>query len=533
MNKQILIGKESRDKVIKGVNIMADAVSVTLGPNGKNVLISESVVIDYGTRSLPIKVTKDGVSVAEKVHLTDTIENIGASMLREASQKTMAQCGDGTTSSIVLARAFVNEGMKAVQTGANPMELKKNIDAAVKYVVDEIKRLSIPVGDDVEKIRQIATISANGDSSIGDLIAQAFKEIGRDGNIDIEEAKSVNTEIKMMDGFEFDKGYISPYFITNRAKNICELENPNILIFEKSITVMKTFYPILEKSIGTGRALLIICEDCDGEALSTLIMNHVNKTMPPVCVVRYPTFGTSKVEMMEDIASVTGAAYLTDSKGIGLERATIEHLGQAKKVVISKDSTIIVGGKKDKDAHENLLNELKMNLVDAKGDDEKESIQRRIARLIGGIAVIYVGAATETEMKERKDRVDDAVRATKAAIAEGYIVGGGLAFLQAIRNVTSAMFNENKAGFEILFPVLESPLRQICANAGKDPKDILRQISDSENGIGYNARNDEMVDMLEAGIIDPAKVLRCSIQNAASVATMILTSECVIADVLN
>lgn len=533
MNRKILFGKDAKEKVLKGVNVMADAVAVTLGATGKNVLISRSVVIDYGTRSLPIIVTKDGVSVSREIHLEDPVENIGAMMLREAAEKTMLLAGDGTTTTCVLARAIICEGMKLIEAGQNPMELKKGVDAAVSFIVDELRKKAIPVDDNVETIRQIATVSANNDSSIGDLVAEAFAKIGRDGIITIEEAKGVNTEIKIIDGFEFNKGYLSPYFISDRAKNICELIEPNILLFEKRISSMKIFAPILEKSIATGKPLLIICEDSDGEALATIIMNVVEKRMPPCCIVSYPTFGESKLEMMEDIAVLTGATYLTDSKGVGLERATATHFGKAKKVIVTKESTTIIEGEKNKVQHTDLLNDIKMNLTQAQGEDEKEKIETRIARLVGKIATIYVGAPTETEMKERKDRVDDSVRATKAAIAEGYLAGGGISFLQSIANVTSEMFNKNKIGFELMFKALEAPIRQICANTGADEKHILVQINELGDGIGYNAKTGAMENLIEAGIIDPFKVIRCSLQNAASVSGMILTSEAIIYDSLN
>lgn len=534
MNRKIIFGKEAKDKILKGVNIMADAVSVTLGANGKNVLISKSVVVDYGTRSLPIKVTKDGVSVSREVHLEDPIENIGAMMLREASEKTMLQAGDGTTTTVVLARAIIAEGMELMEKGANPMELKKGIDEAVEVVVKNLKRMSNGVGDDVEIIRKIATVSANNDPSIGDLVGQAFSKIGKEGIISIEEAKGVNTEIKITDGFEFDKGYISPYFITDQAKNICELVEPNILIYEKIISSMKVFGPPMEKFISTGKSLLIICEDCDGEAFHTIIANVLQKRIPQCCIVKYPTFGASKVEMMEDIAMLTGATYITDSKGVGLSKATVEHLGKAKRIIISHESTTIIGGEKRESEHGKLIEELRMDLAQEKNEEKKEIIEQRISRLNGGVAVIYVGGPTEVEMKERKDRVDDAVKATKSATLEGYVAGGGISFLSAIRNIPSGQYNTNKTGYDIIFKILEAPIRQICFNAGiTDATKVIAQIIQEGDGVGYNAKTGAIENLMEAGIIDPVKVLRCSLQNAASVAGMILTSECIICDSLN
>jgi chaperonin GroEL len=531
MNKTILFDSEAREKVRKGVNIIADAVAVTLGATGRNVLISENVVVDYSTRGLPIKVTKDGVTVARSVHLTDLVENIGATMMREASEKTMLQAGDGTTTTIVLARAFVEEGMKMIEAGSNPMELKSAIDKAVMYVVDEVKKRAVPVDNDIEKIRQIAIVSANNDESIGNLVAEAFQKIGSDGIINIEEAKSVNTTVKIVDGFELKTGYISPFFITDRSKNMCELTEPNVLLYEKSINNLKDVENVLRESIETRRPLLIICEDCNGDALATLIMNHVEKRIPPVCIVRVPYFTDNKLEVMEDIAVCTGATYITDSKGFGIDRATIEHLGKAAKVTVSKDSTVIIGGYKNKEDHERLLIDLQMNKASAQSEEDKAVAERRIARLNGGIAVIYVGGPTETEMKERVDRVDDAVRAVKAANEEGYVAGGGTVFLGVTNSVTSGQFDD---GWKVMMPVLMAPIKQMIKNAGiSSGASILQQIDLSPEGVGFNAKSGVVEDLMGAGIVDPVKVLRCSLQNAASVAGMILTSQCIICDTLN
>lgn len=535
MNRTILFDKEAREKVLKGVNVMADAVSVTLGAAGRNVLVSRNEVIDYGLRSLPIRVTKDGVTVAREVRLNDPIENIGAMMLLESAEKTVLQAGDGTTTTIVLARAFVEEGMKMIDAGANPMELKIAIDKAVEYVVDEIKKQAVSVDDDLEKIHQIATVSANNDASIGTLVAHAFAKIGKDGIISIEEAKSVDTTVKIVDGFELKTGYISPFFITDRAKGICELTEPNIMLYEKSINNLKDIENVLRESIETRRPILIICEDCNGDALSTLIMNHVEKRIPPVCIVRVPYFTDNKLEVMEDIAACTGATYLTDSKGVGIDRATIEHLGKAAKVTVSKDSTVIIGGYKNKEEHEHLLNDLQMNKVSAQGEEEKAVIERRIARLKGGIAVIYVGGPTETEMKERVDRVDDAVRAVKAANEEGYVAGGGTVFLNITNSISSGMFGDNKNGWALTMPALMAPIKQMIKNAGlSNANETIKQVDEAPGrNVGFNAKTGQVEDLMEAGIIDPVKVLRCSLQNAASVAGMILTSQCIICDTLN
>lgn len=541
MNKTILFGTEARKKINNGVNVIADAVAVTLGATGRNVLISRNEVIDYGVASLPVKVTKDGVTVARNVQLPDLIENIGATMMKEASEKTMLQCGDGTTTTIVLARAFVNEGQKLIDKGANPMALKASIDKAVSYAVDNLRGMSIPVDGDVEKIRQIATVSANNDPSIGDLVAQAFQKIGKDGIINIEEAKSVNTDVKIIDGFELKTGYISPFFITDRAKNTCELIEPNVLLYEKTIDNLRKIEGVLQQSIETRRPLLIICEDAIGDALATLIMNHIEKRIPPVCVVRCPYFTDNRHEVMEDIAACTGATYLTDSKGVGIDRATLDHLGAAKKVVISKDSTVIIGGYKDEDTHEALLNDLQMNKAQAQGEEEKEAVERRIARLKGGIAIIHVGGPTETEMKERVDRVDDAVRAAKSASEEGYVAGGGTVFLRLLNKLNSGQWNENNDGYTVLSKVLEKPIRQMFFNAGYNAnsdsmiamESMIDRIKTLGDDTGFNAKTGELEDLMKAGIIDPVKVLRCSLQNAASVAGMILTSQCIICDTLN
>lgn len=516
MQKVILYGIESRRKILDGINKVADAVVVTLGPKGRNVVISRSYPSQNGMQYNQPIVTKDGVTVSRHIMLTDYLENVGCLMVREAAEKTMANAGDGTSSTVLFVRAIVQEGLKLVDAGANPQEVKKGIDAAVEYVVSELKKMAIPVGDDIEKIRQIATVSANNDTFVGDLIADAFLQIGNDGVLDIEESKTAQTEIKIVDGFKFDKGWVSPYFITNQSKNECELIEPYILLYDKKISVMKPMLQILEKVMGSGKSLLIICDDADGEALATLAMNQ-NRLR--CCIVRSPNFGDAKREAMEDIAVITGGTFISDEKGNSLDSATIKMLGTAKKVIVGIEETVIIGGGGYDDKMQELLNNLQMNKV-GKDEAEKQKIEKRIAKLTGSIAVLSVGAATDTEMKEIKDRCDDAIRATKAAISEGYVCGGGTVFAK--------MSSAN----EVLDKVLTQPLLQICENAGVKGDDILKKVRGSNKNFGYNAKTDTIEDLLKAGIIDPVKVLRCSLQNAASTATMILTSEVLICDSL-
>lgn len=530
MKKNILFSKEARDKVQIGANLIADAVSVTLGPQGRNVLISESYLHDYDLRSFPIRATKDGVSVARCVKSEDQIENVGVLLLREASEKTMLQAGDGTTTTVVLARAILNEGLKLVDAGANPMELKKGIDAAVAQVVEQIKAMAVPVNGDIEKVRQIATIAANNDSSIGDLIADTFMKIGFDGVIDIEEAKSVNTEIKLIDGFTFDKGWLSPMFITNPSKQECELMEPYILLYDRNITTMKQIIPILNQVASESKPLVIICDDVDGEALAFLAVNTAQRKIQ-ACAIRAPFIGEQKRELMEDLAAATGATFTTDLKGVAIENLKITHLGKAQKIIVSKEKTTIINGEKNKAEFRELYNNLKMNAVDAKSDEEKQQIEARIARLTGSVAVIMVGAATEVEMKEKKDRVDDSIRAAKSAMAEGYVPGGGTAFIRAISNLAPPT-DDYKKGYLLLGSILNAPLNQICLNAGVKDK-LLEVIAESGYNIGYNAKTNKVEDLVASGVIDPVKVLRCSLQNAASVAGVVLTAEAMIVDSLN
>lgn len=528
MNKTVLFGKEARDKVLEGVKKIAAAVKVTLGASGKCVLISNSFHQDYELHQLPIQVTKDGYTVTKNFNLSDPIENVGSKMVKEAAQKTVDMVGDGTTTTTILAEAIIEHGIKAIENGANSQQLKKSIDKCVEYVVEQLKKMAIPVSGDVEKIKQIATVSANNDAEIGQLIADAFAKIGEDGIIDIQESKSPITEIKIADGFKFDKGWLQPYFITNRAKAECELIDPYILLYDNPISKIETIAPILQQVVQQNKPILIVCEDMDSAALALVTMNVAQGKLK-ACVVKCPSFNNSKKETMEDLAIVSRGTYISDQKGISLENAKLSHLGRAKKVIVSKDTTIIIDGEKDQEQFDELYANLKMNIIDSKDDAEKQRIEKRIARLKGGVAVISVGGATETEMGERRDRVDDAVRATKAAVEEGYVAGGGISLIRAVKNITTEMYNK-ESGYSILIPSLEAPLRQICINAGVDDSKIVAQIAEFGDDIGYNAKTDTIENLIESGIIDPIKALRCSLINAASVAGMVLTSECLIVD---
>ncbi len=529
MKKNIVFSKEARDKVKKGVNVMADAVGVTLGIRGRNVLISEAIEANYGLHQLPIKITKDGISVARKINLDDTIENVGILLLREASQKSADQSGDGTTSTIVLARSIVNEGLKEIDAGANSMEIKKGIDDAVKQVVEDLKRQSTPVNDDLEKIRNVAMVSANNDTLIGDLIAEAYAKIGSTGVISIEESAFTKTEVKISDGFEFKEGYVSPYFITDQGKGICELDSPFILLYDKKINAWSAIEGIVIAAMKEGRPLVIVCEDCEGEALAALSINNAQKKIS-VCVIKAPFFADVRREAMEDLAALTSATYVSDLKGLSLKNVTIKHLGSARKAKITKDSTVIIGGEKDVDTQTDLLNNLKMNLTQAKDDNEKEIIKNRIARLEGGIAVITIGGNTEVEMKERADRADDAVRATRSSCEEGYLAGGGTAFIRCEVAIAARASKDFQKGQEIISKVLSAPLEQICHNAGVDFPEVLSKVRQATGNVGYNAQTERVEDLVAAGIIDATKVLRCAITNAASVAGLILTAECMIVD---
>lgn len=532
MRKQTLYGKEAREKVMEGVKKIAAAVKVTLGPMGRNVLISQSAVIDYGVHSFPIHVTKDGYTVAKAFDLDEPFEKAGVLMVKEAAQKSVNQAGDGTTSTILLTESIVIEGVRLIEAGANPMELKSGIDAAVDHVVSELKKMAIPIRGDLEKIRQIATVSANNDKKIGDWIAQAFEKIGEDGVIDIEDSKGVTTEIKLTDGYKFDRGWVSPLFINNKEKQLCEFIDPLILLYEKKVTHHSQVHNAIKLALEMTRPILIICEDADEEGLAFLAMNTMRNNIQ-CCVVKAPGFGHSRREEMEDIATLTGGTYISDSKGTGIKEVSFEHFGQAKKIIVTKEETIIIGGNSNKEQVDTLLNELKMNIASAKNEDEKYPIEKRIAKLTGGVAVIQVGAATETEMKENLDRFDDSVRAVKAAISEGYLPGAGTSFIR----IAQGMWNPDSRtdfsnGFQIIAEILGDPLLQICTNAGVDAAKVLEGVKLNQGAVGYNAKTGRMEDLILTGIIDPAKVLRCALQNAASAASMILTSEVLIVDTL-
>lgn len=535
MNKKTKYGADARQNILAGVKKIVDAIKVTLGPMGRNVVIAQSMVVDYGVHSLPIRVTKDGVSVAHAFDIDDPFEKPGVLLVKEACQKTVDQCGDGTTTCAVLLEAIASEGINLIEGGANPMELKNGIDAAVKYVVEELSKMAIPITGDVEKIRQIATVSANNDSSIGDLIAEAFKKIGDDGVIDIEASKSTKTEIKLSDGLKVDRGWISPYFINNPGKQICEYEDPLILLYDKRIIHHTQIQLAMQIAAQQQKPVLIICEDVDEEGLAFLNMNVV-KGIIRVCAIKAPGFADSRREQMEDIAILTGASYMSDLKGLDIKKIQLSNFGNARKVICSKDETIIIGGESDKVSLEHLLNELRMNLAQAKTEEDKFPIEKRIARLTGGVAVIHVGGATETEMKERLDRFDDAVRATKSALQEGFVPGAGTAFLK-VTKILHPKKTDFNAGFDIIMSVLPTPLKQICSNAGVASDTTLKNVDDENrmkggNDFGYNAKTNKVEDLVQSGVIDPAKVLRCALQNAASAASMILTCEAEIVDTL-
>jgi len=532
MNKEVLFGKESRAKLLAGVKKIVNAVAVTMGANGKCVLIGSAFYNDGFITHLPTKVSKDGFTVTRHFSLQDPVENRGAMMIKEAAHKTVEQAGDATTCTCVLAGSLIENGMLAIDEGANSQQLKRGMDAALEFVVGELKKMSIPARGDNEKIRQIATVSANNDETIGNLIADAFKKIGDDGVIDITESKTGKTEIKTFDGFKFDKGFVSPWFVNKPAKETCEFDNPLILLYEKRITHHDQFENAFREayhnvqSQGQRPPILIICEDSDGEGLGVLVTNKM-KTGLEVCVVKAPDFGNSRMESMEDIALITGGSYISDSKGLGIKEVKLKHFGRATKVIVSKNETVIIGGAADSEKIKSFVEDLKATLENAKTEDEKYAIEKRIARLTGGFAVIEVGAATETELKEKMDRVDDAVRATKAAIAEGYVPGGGMAFLKIpIPIVKDEVLMK---GYNLLFYALETPVRQICENSGVDPNETVKTILQTD--LGYNALTGKFVNMVDAGIIDATKALRCALINAVSVAGMVLTSECSITDI--
>ena len=524
MAKDISFNIEARDALKRGVDALANAVKVTLGPKGRNVIIDKK----FGSP----QITKDGVTVAKEIELSNPVENMGAQLLKEVASKTADAAGDGTTTATVLAQAIVTGGLKNVAAGANPMDLKRGIDKAVEAVVENLKKQSQMVGNDNKKIEQVATISANNDSTIGKLIAEAMAKVKKEGVITVEEAKGTDTTVEVVEGMEFDRGYISPYFITDVDKMEAVLESPLILIYEKKISTMKELLPVLEKAVQTGKPILIIAEDIDGEALQTLVVNRLRSNLK-ICAVKAPGFGDRRKAMLEDIAILTGGTVISEERGYTLENTTIEMLGSAKRVTIDKDNTTIVSGAGDADMIKNRVNQIKGQMETTTSDYDKEKLQERLAKLAGGVAVLYVGAASEVEMKEKKDRVDDALHATRAAVEEGIVAGGGVALLRA-KNALTALKADNAdeaTGIQIIARAIESPLRTIVENAGLEGSVVVAKVAEGKGDFGYNAKTDEYVDMLRAGIIDPKKVTRIALENAASVAGMILTTECALIDI--
>ena len=524
MAKQIIFNIEAREELKKGVDALANAVKVTLGPKGRNVIIDKA----YGA---PV-VTKDGVTVAKEVELKDGIQNMGAQMVKEVASKTADVAGDGTTTATVLAQSIVTTGMKNVTAGANPMDLKRGVDKAVVKVVEFLKTQSIRIEEGSEKITQVATISANNDSFIGEKIAEAMNKVKKEGVITIEEAKGIETTVKVVEGMQFDRGYISPYFITDTEKMEAVYENPFILIYDKKISVMKDFLPILEKTVQTGRPLLIIAEDVDGEALATLVVNKIRGSLK-IAAVKAPGFGDRRKEMLEDIAVLTGGTVISEEKGYRLEDADLSYLGQADKITVDKENTTIVSGRGDVDNIKARVAMIKAQIETTTSDYDREKLQERLAKLAGGVAVIYVGAASEVEMKEKKDRFDDALHATRAAIEEGIIPGGGVAYIRAIPMLDD-LKGENEdeeTGIAIVKRALEEPLRQIVENAGLEGSVIVQKVREGKDDYGFNARTEVYEKLFQAGVIDPTKVARVALENAASIAGMLLTTECVLADI--
>ncbi|QES90318.1 chaperonin GroEL [Rhizosphaericola mali] len=523
MAKQILFDNDVRNKIHKGVDILANAVKVTLGPKGRNVILEKK----YGVSSI----TKDGVSVAKEIELEDPIENIGAQMVKNVASKTADIAGDGTTTATILAQSIYKNGLRIVTTGANPMELKKGIDKAVKTVVTDLKKQSEIIDIKSNKLCQVATISANNDEKIGKLIADAFAKVGKEGVITVEESKNTDTTVDIVEGMQFDRGYLSPYFVTNSEKMKTELENPYILIYDKKISVMKDILPILEATAQSGRPLLLITEDIDGEALATLVVNKLRGSMK-VAAVKAPGFGDRKNEMLQDIAVLTGATLISEEQGYKLQDATIDYLGTADSVVITKDLTTIVGGAGDKAQINHRVQQIKTQIQSSSSDYDKEKLRERLAKLSGGVAVLYVGATSEVEMKEKKDRIDDALHATRAAIEEGIVPGGGTAYVRAIESLRNLHTDneEEKAGIDIIRRALSSPLKQILFNAGLEGDFVVQKVREGKNDYGFNARTEQYENLLESGVIDPAKVTRTALENAASVAGMLLTTECIIAE---
>ncbi|BFO64895.1 MULTISPECIES: chaperonin GroEL [unclassified Chryseobacterium] len=524
MAKEIKFDIESRDALKRGVDALANAVKVTLGPKGRNVVIEKSFGAPH--------VTKDGVSVAKEIELEDRVENMGAQMVKEVASKTNDIAGDGTTTATVLAQAIVREGLKNVAAGANPMDLKRGIDKAVTAVVENLKAQSQAVGDSTDKVKQVASVSANNDETIGALIAEAFGKVGKEGVITVEEAKGIDTTVDVVEGMQFDRGYQSPYFVTNPEKMLAELENPYILLVEKKISSMKELLPVLEPIAQGGKSLLIISEEVEGEALATLVVNKLRGSLK-IAAVKAPGFGDRRKAMLEDIAILTGGQVISEEQGFTMENISLDMLGTAEKVTIDKDNTTVVNGGGDEAKIKGRVAQIKAQMETTTSDYDREKLQERLAKLAGGVAVLYVGAASEVEMKEKKDRVDDALHATRAAVEEGIVAGGGVALVRAIKsldNLSGANADEN-TGIKIVKRAIEEPLRQIVANAGGEGSVIVAKVAEGTGDFGYNAKTDEYVQMLEAGIIDPTKVTRVALENAASVSGMLLTTECVITEV--
>jgi len=523
MAKIIQYETDAREKLKKGVDALANAVKVTLGPKGRNVVIEKK----FGAPAI----TKDGVTVAKEIELEDPTENLGAQMLKEVASKTSDIAGDGTTTATVLAQAIITAGLKSLAAGANPMDLKRGIDKAVGKVVQVLKDMSVQVGDENKKIEQVATISANNDLEIGKLIAQAMEKVKKEGVITVEEAKGTDTYVDVVEGMQFDRGYLSPYFVTNADKMEAELENPFVLIYDKKISNMKELLPVLEQAVQTGRPLLIIAEDVDGEALATLVVNKIRGTLR-VAAVKAPGFGDRRKAMLEDIAILTGGTAISEERGYKLESATLQYLGRAEKIVIDKDNTTIINGAGNTDEIKARVNQIKAQIETTTSDYDREKLQERLAKLAGGVAVLYVGAPSEMEMKEKKDRVDDALHATRAAVEEGIVPGGGVAYIRTISSLTNlkGANDDEKTGIDIVKRALEEPLRQIAANAGLEGSIIVQRIKSSKGAYGFNAHTEEYGDLMEQGVIDPTKVTRVALENAASIASMLLTTECLIVD---
>ena len=523
MAKDIQFNTDARNGLKAGVDKLADAVKVTLGPKGRNVVIEKK----FGAPA----VTKDGVSVAREIELKDSLENMGAQMVKEVASKTADVAGDGTTTATVLAQALIGEGLRNVAAGANPMDLKRGMDKATSAIVTELQKISREVGSDISKIEQVATISANNDEAVGGLIAEAMKVVGNEGVITVEEAKGTDTEVKTVEGMQFDRGYLSPYFVTNSEKMEAELENPFILIYDKKISTMKDLLPSLEQTAQSGRPLLIIAEDLDGEALATLVVNKIRGSLK-VAAVKAPGFGDRRKAMLQDIAILTGGQVISEETGLKLENVTLADLGSAEKVTIDKDNTAVVNGAGEKDSIESRIGQIKAQVETTTSDYDKEKLQERLAKLAGGVAVLYVGAATEVEMKEKKDRVDDALHATRAAVEEGIVPGGGTAYIRAAETVAAmeGINADETTGMKIVLRAIEEPLRQIVSNAGGEGAVVVNSVREGEGDFGYNARTEVFENLFEAGVIDPTKVTRVALENAVSISGMVLITECVVSD---